>query len=69
MVILVPMMTRAISVLADAVVLGITLWKVYYIFRVDKDARAATKITTTLAYNGTVLSITTLVRTISLMKL
>ena len=63
------MITRAISVLADAVVLGITLWKVYYIFRVDKEARATTTITTTLAYNGTVLSTTTLVRTISLMKL
>ena len=63
------MITRAISVLADAVVLGITLWKVYYIFRVDKEARATTTITTTLAYNGTVPSITTLVRTISLMKL
>ena len=44
--------TRAIAVIADAIVLGLTLWKTLFIFRVEKEARAATKLTTTLAYNG-----------------
>ena len=39
----------------DAVVLGITLRKTFYIFRMDKEERASTKITTTLAYNGNIL--------------
>lgn len=51
----VPVITRAISVIADALVLGITLWKTFYIFRVDQATRAATKVTTTLAYNGNCL--------------
>ena len=46
--------TRAISVAADTTILGITLWKTFYIFRMDKDARGATRLTKTLAYNGTV---------------
>ena len=46
--------TRAIAVIADAIVLGLTLWKTLFIFRVEKEARAATKLTTTLAYNGTI---------------
>lgn len=44
--------TRAISVAADAVVLGLTLWKTIHIFREDAEARANSKITTTLAYGG-----------------
>ena len=40
--------------IADAFVLGVTLWKTFYIFRVDREARADTKITTTLAYNGNI---------------
>ena len=44
--------TRAIAVIADAIVLGLTLWKTLFIFRVEKEAGAATKLTTTLAYNG-----------------
>ena len=44
--------TRAVSVANDAVVLGITLWKTIYIFRMDQEARHNTKLTTTLAYNG-----------------
>ena len=45
--------TRAISVAADTTILGVTLWKTFYIFRMDKNARGATKLTKTLAYNGT----------------
>ena len=63
----VPIITRAISVFAT-VVLGITLWKVYYIFRVDKETRATTRITTILAYNGIVLYIPILARTILLIE-
>ena len=44
--------TRAVAVTADAIVLGLTLWKTLFIFLVEKEARAATKLTTTLAYNG-----------------
>ena len=49
---LVGVITRAVAVIADAIVLGLTLWKTLFIFRVEKEARAATKLTTTLAYNG-----------------
>lgn len=38
--------------IADAVVLGVTLWKTFYIFKMDEENRASSKITTTLAYNG-----------------
>ena len=39
---------------ANGVVLGITIWKTYYIFKVDKEARAGYNVTKTLAYNGDV---------------
>ena len=51
----VPLITRAISVTSDAAILGITLWKTFHIFKVDKDAQAATSITTKIAYNGMIL--------------
>ncbi|KAK7688703.1 hypothetical protein QCA50_008241 [Cerrena zonata] len=44
--------TRAISVVADAVVLGLTLWKTIYIFREKAELRAHSKLTTRLAYGG-----------------
>ena len=43
---------RSVSVVADAVILAITLRKTFYILNIDGEARAATKLTTTLAYNG-----------------
>ena len=46
---------RVISVAADALVLGITLWKTFYIFQIDKELRPATKLATALAYNGNIL--------------
>lgn len=49
---LVGVITRAISVAADASVLGITLWKTFYVFGLNNEARAAAKITSILAYNG-----------------
>ncbi|KAK7688733.1 hypothetical protein QCA50_008272 [Cerrena zonata] len=44
--------TRAISVATDAVVLGLTLWKTIYIFREKAEVRASSKLTTRLAYGG-----------------
>ena len=44
--------TRSISVTVDAIVLGYTLWKTFYIFQIDREARSTTKLTTALAYNG-----------------
>ena len=38
----------------DAVVLGITLWKTYYIFGLDKEARAAVRLTATVIHNGNI---------------
>ena len=49
---LVGVITRAVAVIADAIVLVLTLWKMLFIFWVEKEARAATKLTTMLAYNG-----------------
>lgn len=51
-IIIVGVITRAVSVTTDAVVLGITLWKTFYIFQIDREARSTTKLTTALAYNG-----------------
>ena len=50
--ILVGVITRVIAMAADAVVLGITLWKTLYLFRVNADARPANNLAKTLAYNG-----------------
>lgn len=44
--------TRVISVAADATVLGFTLWKTFYVFKMNKQTRNTAKITYTLAYNG-----------------
>ncbi|KAK7693029.1 hypothetical protein QCA50_002594 [Cerrena zonata] len=52
MIFTVPVITRAISVAADAVVLGLTLWKTIYILREDGEVRATSKLTTTLVYGG-----------------
>ena len=49
---LVGVISRVASVANDAVVLGITLRKTFYIFWVDAEARASSKITTALAYYG-----------------
>ena len=42
----------AISVIANTVVLGITLQSTFHIFGLDREARAAINITKKLAYNG-----------------
>lgn len=49
--------TRTISVTADAVVLGLTLWKTIYIFREREEVRAGSKLTTRLAYGGNIVNI------------
>ena len=54
---LVPILTRTIAVITDSIILGITLWKTWHIFKADKETRAATKLTATLAYNGNVTNI------------
>ena len=41
----------------DAVVLGITLWKTYYIFGLDKETRAAVRLTATVIHNGNVSAV------------
>lgn len=57
MIFTVGVITRAISVTADAMVLGLTLWKTIYIFKEKAEVRASSKLTTTLAYGGNVLNI------------
>lgn len=52
MIFIVGVITRSISMAADAVVLGLTLWKTIYIFREDAEVRANSKLTTTLAHGG-----------------
>ena len=52
--ILVPVITRAVSVAADAAVLGITLWKSFYILKVEQ---SRSSLTATLAYNGKIAQI------------
>lgn len=46
------LLIRSISVAKEAVVLGLTLWRTFYIFKLDREARAGNKLTTTLAQNG-----------------
>ena len=36
----------------DVVVLGLTLWRTIYIFKVDRDARANSKLTALFVSNG-----------------
>ncbi|KAK7690786.1 hypothetical protein QCA50_005886 [Cerrena zonata] len=45
---------RTVFVAADALVLGLTLWKTIYIFKEDAQVRANSKLTTTLAYGGSI---------------
>ena len=49
---IVGVITRAISVSADATILGLTLWKTVYIFKVDPEVRENSRLTTTLARTG-----------------
>ena len=49
--------TRVISITADALVFGLTLWRTIYIFKLDTNIRGNYKITEALVYNGNVLSI------------
>ena len=62
--------TRAISVAADIAVLGFTLWKTFYIFKIDEETRETMKFTTTLAYTGNMpgllFKISTLINTFHL---
>lgn len=47
--------TRSVSIGADAAVLGLTLWKTIYFFKLDKEARQGKTLTSTLAYNGSAI--------------
>ena len=53
---------RAISMVADCIVLAITLRQTFYIFKEDKEAKENTNITTTLAYSGNVDILLPLIR-------
>lgn len=44
--------TRAISVAADAMVLGLTLWETHYIFKTSKETRASHPLIAVLTYNS-----------------
>lgn len=46
---------RVIAVVADVTVLGFTLQRTIYIFKVDEEIRANNQITTILAYNGNMI--------------
>ena len=50
--VLVGVITRAISMISDATVLGITVWKTFYLFRMDTEVRENKNLTATLVYNG-----------------
>ena len=50
--------SRSISMATDAVVLGVTLWNTFYIFGLDKEAKATVRVTATLTHNG---NLTTLI--------
>ena len=52
MLLLVGVITRAVSVAADAAVLAVTLQKTFHIFKMDGDVRSSSKVMSTLAYNG-----------------
>ena len=52
MLLLVGVITRAVSVAADAAVLVVTLQKTFHIFKMDGDVRSSSKVMSTLAYNG-----------------
>ena len=55
MILLVPMITRAISLVSDVVVLGITIWKTFYIFRMYKEETVSSNVAATLVYNGNIV--------------
>ena len=38
--------------ITDAVVLGLTIWKTFYIFKVEKETTVGLSVTKVLAYNG-----------------
>ena len=48
----VPIIVRCISSAASATVLGLNLWKTFYIFKMDQEVRRAARVATKLAYNG-----------------
>lgn len=49
--------TRVVSITADALVFGLTLWRTIYVFKLDTHIRGNYKITEALVYNGNVPSI------------
>ena len=51
---LVGVATRAVSVVTDAVVLGVTFWNTFYILRMDNTVRSTANLTEKLAYNGNI---------------
>ncbi|KAK7688790.1 hypothetical protein QCA50_008330 [Cerrena zonata] len=51
---IVGVITRAIYVAANAAVLVLTLWKTLYIFKMDQEVRANSKLTSALLLNGSV---------------
>lgn len=48
---------------ADAVVLGLTLWKTIYIFREKAEVRSSSKLTARLAYGGKIVNINSFIFT------
>ena len=51
---LVGVATRAVSVVTDTVVLGVTFWNTFYILRMDNTVRSTANLTEKLAYNGNI---------------
>lgn len=49
---IVAVITRAISTTADAVILGLTLWRTFYIFRETREDRANHTLITLLTYHS-----------------
>lgn len=48
----VPVLAGSISVSASIIVLGLNVWKTFYIFKADREIRAVARISKKLAYNG-----------------
>ena len=55
--VIVGVITRVISVIADATVLGVTFWNTFHVVNANKEARATSKLTTTLTLNGRISSV------------
>ena len=51
---LVGVATRAVSVVTDTVVLGVTFWNTFYILRMDNTVRSTANLTEKLAHNGNI---------------